>query len=362
MTSAILRLFVATMLLAPAMEVLACGNDPECSTLENWARFTSISLTLSTPGKPGLAAWKARFDRKTNDILIDVDVTAVPGGMKGSIAMVGGRVMFTKGLKLERGYEIDAIDAPVLSMQLVLRLLDRVFPGGPVSVPRERRIDRHETIGIKYATPSADGRIPAPWNLTGTVARTPKGVVAYDLVLEYPAESRAPGGSKQKMHMVGELAESREPVFDDESSLVGWTAYGVGPQEEQAGNATILDYGAKRQDRSSFRTVGDVRTYLADEFSPGKPDSTRDFTGSWKGKCSDDFGLKILHHGDEGKYAVLFCGPGGCDDIATARLTYITGDKGYTVVHDDELLAGRGPKKERYIRCSKEVGSIAVPR
>lgn len=60
-------------------------------------------------------------------------------------------------------------------------------------------------------------------------------------------------------------------------------------------------------------------------------------------------------------WAVLFCGPGGCDDIKAATHTYITGDKSYTVVNDDEILSGRGQDKQRYMRCSKEIGSIASP-
>jgi hypothetical protein len=348
-------------LLAFAGPGLARDKCGECGSIEDWATFTSISLTLSHSGQPPIATWKGRFDHKANDIVIDADVTADPGRMKGSIAMVGGRVMLTKGMKLERAYEIDALDGPVLSMQLVLRLLDRVFPKGPSSIPQERRIDRKDPIAIKYATPSASGRIPAPWHLSGKVAKTTLGAVTYDLVLEYPGEGRGGKTGSEKMHMVGELGVLAEPVFRDDSSVEGWTPYGVGPQEEKSGDSTILDYGAKRHE-VVFRTVGDVRGYIADEFGPGKRDATKDFTGSWKGKCAEDFGLKILHRGDEAKYAVLFCGPGGCDDVETATLTYITGDKGYTVVNDDEILSGRGAGKQRYVRCSKEVGSIATPR
>jgi len=354
--------FFCVALLAFARQGLARDKCGECASIEDWAAFTSISLTLSPPGQPPVATWKARFDHKANDILIDADVTADPGRMKGSIAMVGGRVMLTKGLKPERGYEIDALDGPVLSMQLVLRLLDRIFPKGPSSIPQEERIDRRDPIAIKFATPSASGRIPAPWHLGGKVAKTSGGAVTYDLVLEYPAEGRGGKTGSEKMHMVGELAVLAEPVFRDDSSLEGWTPYGVGPQEEKSGDSTILDYGAKRHDQPMFRKVGDVRAYIADEFGPGKRDATRDFTGSWKGKCTEDFGLKILHRGDDGKYAVLFCGPGGCDDVETATLTYITGDKGYTVVNEDEILSGRGQEKQRYVRCSKEIGSIATPR
>jgi hypothetical protein len=146
-----------------------CG---ECASIEDWATFTSISLTLSHPGQPPAATWKGRFDHKANDIVIDADVTTDPGRMKGSIAMVGGRVMLTKGLKLERGYEIDALDGPVLSMQLVLHLLDRVFPKGPSSIPQGQQIDRKDPIAIRYATPSASGRIAAPWHLSA--GRSPR--------------------------------------------------------------------------------------------------------------------------------------------------------------------------------------------
>jgi len=339
----------------------ACNKDPECDSVERWARqFPAISLSMGPADGAPTATWRGRFDHKTNDIVIDADVKGDAGAMKGAVAMVGGRVMLTRDLKLERGYEIDALDAPVLTMTLVMRLLSRIFPDGPSSVPAEKHVDRTDKVGIKLATPSADWRIPGPWHLVGVVKKAAGGAIAYDLVLSYSGDGPK-GASTQAMRLQGELAALDKPPLPDTMSLEGWVSYGVGVQQEKSEGSTAYDYVAKRDGNSRFKTVADVRAYMNDEFGPGKLDATKDFTGSWKAKCEENFGLKILHHGDEGKYAVLFCGPGGCEDIREAQLTYITGDKFYTVVGDDELLSGRGPDKNHYHRCSKEVGSIATP-
>ena len=338
----------------------ACGEDPECDQATDWAKFTSITLELSEPGKSPVAKWRGRFDRDSNDIAMDVDTKMGDApSMRGTVAMVGGYVMLTKGLKLDRGYEIDALDGPILSMMLVARLLGREFPGGPSSMPKSKKIDRTDKVGIKYATPSAHGYIPAPWHLLGTVTKRADGEVTFDLSLSFPVQGKRGAGhaTTRTMRMRGELAMLKEPVLPAAMSLTGWTTYGVGPQEEQQGKSTILDYGARKQSGARFSNVADVRAYIADEYGPGKADTTKDFTGYWKEKCDQDFGLKIIHYGDEGKYAVLFCGPGGCDNPARERLTYITGDKGYQVIGENELLTGRSGKS-RYVRCSRDPGEI----
>jgi hypothetical protein len=345
---------------SPLVSHAGCGEGPECDQVTGWARFTSITLELSEAGKPAFAKWRGRFDHTSNDIAIDVDTQMENGpAMQGTIAMVGGRVMLTKGLKLEPGYEIDALDGPILNMSLVTRLLGREFPRGPAAISKTNKIDRTDKVAIKYATPSAQGYIPAPWHLAGTVSRRDDGSVAYDLTLSFNPQGQPRSGNEatERMRMVGELSVLKEPVLPATMSLAEWTTYGVGPQKAQQGSSTVLDYGAKIQTGARFSTVADIRAYIADEFGPGKLDTTKDFTGDWKKKCDDNFGLKIIHYGDEGKYAVLFCGPGGCDDPARERLTYIMGDKAYEVVSADELLHGRS-NKGRYIRCSKEPGEI----
>ena len=154
----------------------SCGDDPECDPLTDWTKFTSITLELSQPGAAPLARWHARLDHTLSDTAIDMETRTEKGApIKGTIAMVGGRVMLTKDLQPDRGREIDWLDGPVLNIILVTKLLGREFPEGPESLNGSRRIDRTDKVGLKYATPSAQGYIPAPWHLVGTITKKAGG-------------------------------------------------------------------------------------------------------------------------------------------------------------------------------------------
>jgi hypothetical protein len=120
-----------------------------------------------------------------------------------------------------------------------------------------------------------------------------------------------------------------------------------------------MDYGAKPQEDARYKTVGDIRAFIAAENDPGVRDTTKDFTGFWKEKCDQSFGLQIKHHGDEGKYSIVFCGPGGCGDPSESRLTFITGDKRYEVVSESELVEiDRSGSRETYHRCTKDTNPV----
>ena len=266
--------------------------------------------------------------------------------------------MLTKGLELESGYEVDALDSPVLSVRLLMIILGRIFPKGANEVVGVRSIDRSDSVGIKYATPSASGYIPAPWNVKGQVSKLVDGKVSYDLALTFPTEQQDKK-STFTVVMRGELGLLGRPVFRDADSLEGWKIYGMGPQQVTQGNETILDYGAKPQENARLRTIGDVRAYVAAENHPGTRDATRDFTGFWKKECDEPFGLQIKHSGDEGKYSIVFCGPGGCGDPSQGRPTFISGDKWYQVISDDELvMIGRSGDRNIYRRCTKETHPV----
>jgi len=349
------------ILIASASSVASAQCNKQCDDVTAWAGFTAIDLTLTSPGEKGFQKWHAEFDRATNDFRVDVDSSIGSEVSRGSIGMIEGRTMIARGLKLEPGYEIDAVDSPILSVRLLFALLTRAIPGGPDALKGQRKIDLSEPqFGIQFATPSAEGHITAPWRVVGMVDRA-GDVITYDLHLT--GGTRDPlGRAGRPVDMVfgGRLAARKEPVFQETMSLAGWRVCGVGPKSKKLGDSTIFDYGATKDPGVGGGTVADIRAALKEEFSPGKLDPTKDFTGSWKGKCDENFGLKIIHYGGDGKYAVLFCGPGGCDDPAAQQLTFITGDKAYEVVSDDELLTGRS-NKQRYVRCSREVGDIRPP-
>ena len=352
---------LGAVLIVAASTTTSAQCPKECDDVTAWTRFTTIDLTLTSPAKTQeVQKFHVEIDPSTIDLRVDVDARSGKEVNQGSIGMIEGRTMIARGLKLERGYEIDALDGPVLSTRLLLALLNRAAPGGPDSLKESQDIDLSELQhGIQFATPSAEGHISAPWRVVGTIGKPTRDAVTYDLHLT--GGTRDPlgrTGAAVDLVFTGRLGVGTQPVFQDSMSLAGWQVFGVGPKVTKQGGSTIIDYGASEKAAPVEGNVADVRAALKEEFSPGKPDPTKDFTGYWKEKCDQDFGLKIIHYGNEGKYAVLFCGPGGCDDPAHARLTFITGDKGYEVLGDDVLLTGRSSDKSKNIRCSRDVGEI----
>jgi hypothetical protein len=241
----------------------------------------------------------------------------------------------------------------------VMILLKRVFPKGPEQIAGPTNVDQTGRVGIKYATPSASGYIAAPWHVKGNVSRLADGTLPFELALSFPLQQQDKQTSSLTINMKGELAVLGRPVFRDTDSLEGWTTYGLGPQQTKQGSSTILDYGAKPQQDTRYRTIGDVRAFIAAENHPGVRDATKDFTGFWKKKCDEPFGLQIKHYGDEGKYSIVFCGPGGCGDPSQSRLTFITGDKRYEVVSEGELMEiGRSGDREIYYRCTNDTNPV----
>jgi hypothetical protein len=356
----IAKVFWLIVLFAMPVAIPAsCDEDPECDDVSAWAAFTRITLRASATDSGASVNWVGSFDQNTLDASIEIATHGSKEPMNGTVAVVGGHVMMTKGLQLEPGYEIDALDAPVLSMRLVMVLLSRVFPGGPDQVVGTRHIDRRDRVGIQYATPSANGYIPPPWRLKGRASRLSDGTVAFDMALSFSSEDQSKRRSNATMTLKGKLARLDRPVFSDTDSLDGWTTYGLGVQDTTQGSGTVVDYGAKPQTTARFKTIGDVRAFIAADNDPGTLDATKDFTGFWKTKCEDPFGLQIKHIGNGGKYSVVFCGPGGCGEPSTSRPTFITGDKWYEVVSEGELVQiGRSGGRETYYRCTKDTNPV----
>lgn len=77
-----------------------------------------------------------------------------------------------------------------------------------------------------------------------------------------------------------------------------------------------------------------------------KPESMEyPYTGFWRKRCSDNFGLRF-ERGGSGLYGIHFCGPGGCGVIDTC--TRIPDGRQYQVIDADTLLVYG---TDRYKRC-----------
>lgn len=236
-----------------------------------------------------------------------------------------------------------------------MQLLGRAFPNGPDSLNGSQRINVTDSKdGIHVGTPSATSDFEPPWTLVGTASKDAAGAVQFDLRFT----STGPPGAqppRYTLQLVGSLGHANaDPSLDDSMSLDEWKVYGVGPREEKQGNSTILDYGATEAN-NGYKTVADIRKAIAEEMNPGVPDPSMDFTGFWKSKCENNFGLQIMHLGTDGMYSIAFCGPGGCDSVEEARKTFITGDKHFELVSEDELIEIRSSgNRDRSVRCTKD--------
>jgi len=334
-----------------------CGKDAECDDVAAWAAFTQITLEQSTLVSKETIKWVGSFDHKSLDISIDLATQGVKEPMAGTVGLVGGQVMLTKNLELNPGSEIDALDAPVLSMRLLFALLQRVFPKGPESIVGETEVDHTDRVGIKIATASAGGYIPAPWRVKGKVNKLAEGKILFDLVLSFPLRQQDKEQSSI-INMKGALDMLDRPVFRDTDSLDGWTIYGIGPRRTKQGNSTILDYGATHEE-ARYRNIGEIRAFLTAKDHPGTRDVTKNFTGFWKRECDQPFGLQVKHYGDDGKYAIVFCGSGGCGNPQKSRLTFITGDQRYEVISESELIKiSPSGERETYYRCTKDTNPL----
>jgi hypothetical protein len=79
-----------------------------------------------------------------------------------------------------------------------------------------------------------------------------------------------------------------------------------------------------------------------------------DFTGFWKGNCTDAFGVQIKKQTSE-LFSISFCGPGGC--FAPGEWTPntpIVGDPKYRVLNPTTIEIGNGQNWARYTRCTTE--------
>ncbi len=168
----------------------ACNKDPTCDDISAWLGFNRVVLKQSYSGSGESYEWVALFDYETKDILIDVTTKSSDLPTKGTVALIGGRIMMSRELELKPGYEIDALDAPVLSIQLLLRVLNRISPQGPDAITDSIAVEKTFPVGIKFATPSASGFIPPPWHVEGNLNRLSDGKIRYELALAFPMAQR----------------------------------------------------------------------------------------------------------------------------------------------------------------------------
>lgn len=167
------------------------------------------------------------------------------------IILVDGRWMLTKGVKIEKGYEIEALDVPVLMLRVALELLRAAAPDGPSTLKSKSQVDVHEAHqSIKISTMSASGGIPAPWSVKGIIEPVAPDKVAFELTVR---------GGEQPLHFVGTWQKDQTPpILPGDLALEGWRVFSIGPYTVTKGRETIIDYGAQPANTQA-RTIAELK-------------------------------------------------------------------------------------------------------
>jgi hypothetical protein len=81
-----------------------------------------------------------------------------------------------------------------------------------------------------------------------------------------------------------------------------------------------------------------------------------DYSGFWKGDCTNNFGIQIKPTGNE-LYSVSFCGPGGCSEPGEwTPNTRIEGDPKYKIISPGEVGIKRNDNSDFFIyrKCTND--------
>lgn len=196
-----------------------------------------------------------QFSPASGDFQVDIDSADNKQPHHGTILMVAGRVMLSKGWVLTPGAELTALDPPLLMYALLSSTLGRVLPAGPGGTGSRQKISHVDTsVGIPYASAGASGYIPPPWSVEGSLRPTGMGAFDFDLVLKW---NGARSGKSQPitLNLTGTLAHPGDFHLDDNMDITDFSAFTL---EYQSG------YIARLMTHPPT-TIGDIRRQIAAE-------------------------------------------------------------------------------------------------
>lgn len=267
----------------PGLAVQSPPSDPE-----PWFKGNKIAVTTTDRAQRNSATWKLESN-DDGDLMLECDERQGSAIEKGAIIVVSGRAMLTRGLKLAKGYEIDALDGRMLTIKLVLTLLSRAFPDGPGSVGVRSSINLVENqLPISINTVSAGGEIPPPWTLKGHAGLSASGIAQFDMSFTHSNPDKPNENETMRFAGTWQLGTTSLVIADD-FPLKDWQIYSLGPIKVDTGNGgTIYDYGAGRMKR--FATLGELRKAIgSDQKTSGSVDAdSRKGTGRKAPKMSSN--------------------------------------------------------------------------
>jgi len=256
MEAIIRTFFIILIFTVSSSYAFACEHEEiDCGPFTNWYDVNWLDMTMKDGQGRGDAHWVISIDKDNNDSIIEKDENYDGNKVNGTLIIVSGRIMLTKGLDLKEGYEIDAADGPGLMMQLLLNVLGYVAPGGPDSIKGKIDVNhKDEEHPIKVTTSSASGVFGTPWVAKGFLEKKKNNIINYNIHFE----STINKNDKYTIEMKGQWANKELDSLQDNMSIEGWKIYTIGPYSKKFKDGTIFDYGAQIKE-GKYNTLGMLR-------------------------------------------------------------------------------------------------------
>ena len=219
-----------------------------------WAP-NDIRVAQSEPGRPGSAS--ARFEVAANgDARIAVELRDAGTHTTGTILLIAGRWMLTRGFTAKAGKELEALDVAALNSQLVIVLLTAVLPEGrPAPGPPQHVRFAEKVKPIRIATASTSTEYHAPWTVTGSVTVPEADAPAsYQLSFTYSEQ-----GVARTLDFAGSVADAKSPVeLPDSMKVAGWKIRRLSPTPQASSSGTQTGASAHQSPRK-VETLGELR-------------------------------------------------------------------------------------------------------
>jgi hypothetical protein len=255
---ALLALVVCSSL--PAAAQPRSPAKSEQPAVSGWAKGNRVLLGVTQSTLGFSAQW--RFERSTiGDIYLETQENRAGRMDAGSLLLLSDGALLVRDMRLLPGRELDAINGPLLMLQLVLQLLERGVPGGPKALARDTPVDIAErSQAIKVSGVGAEGEFLPPWHLTGSIGPAGSGRVKFELHFESAVRGRA--AARYETDIAGIWQNAAPPVvFQDGMGLRGWQVYQIKPVTVRRGTSNAPGLGTSAP--MGFQNLGEVRRRAA---------------------------------------------------------------------------------------------------
>jgi hypothetical protein len=227
----------------------ACASPAWCDQPAQWGDFESVRVHAEQRGSPAIESF-LQFSRASGDFQLDIDKADAAKPQHGTILMVAGRVMLSKGLTLTHGSELSVLDQPLLMYAVVSSTLSRLLPAGPdAPVPRQKISHVDTAVGITYASANAHGYIPPPWSVEGSLRPLPDRSFEFDLLLKWSVAGKPPVA----LNLKGTLQHQNDFHLDDSRQTDDFSVFSL----EQHSTYTA------RAMTNPPKTIGEIRRLIA---------------------------------------------------------------------------------------------------